>query len=164
MKGQDMNKGFDYFSNTDRKSTIQMLLAVFFIVWIIAIACSFFAGKNIIVYAVIAFVPYIAMKIYKSNHDPFHNIEEGIQKLDPEYYNVLLNNISKIIDINKLTNQQQRKSIFWGALIKDNNNSIDKQIATYRQNVKRILNSEMTVLFVWFVTIFILVFVYYNMR
>jgi multidrug efflux pump subunit AcrB len=155
-----MNKGFDYFSSTDRKSSTQTLLYVFFIAWVIAIVCSFLFGKNIIVYAAIAFIPYIAMKVYSSKHNPFHNIEEGIQKIDPEYYNSLLKQISKTIDIKKLTNQQQRKSIFWGALIKDNKNSIDKQIATYRQNVKRIFNSEMTVLLIWFATIFVLVFVY----
>ena len=159
-----MDKGFDYFSSADRKSDTKRLLKVFLIVWVIAIVCSFILGKNILVYAVIAFIPYIPIRRYRAKHDPFHNIEEGVKKINPEYYSRLVKQASKNYDFNNLKKQEQRNNIFWVTLLHDNRENVDRQIEIYKQNVKRVFDTGSLALGLWFITMFLLVFVYFITR
>ena len=159
-----MNKGFDYFSNKDCNAFFRQYLIVFLLFYIMAIIFSILAGNKIFMYISTAIIPYLIIKRYEYMHKPLLDIEQGIKKIDCEYYNTLLNQLSKTIGTHKIKNEQQRKNIFLSILGQDNKDNVDERILTYKKNVSKLYATISTTLFILFFTFFVLLFAYASMK
>jgi hypothetical protein len=160
-----MKKGFEFWVSTDISAFLKKYWVTYGVAYLVAVILTIVTG-NPFVFFVVGLVPCPIIWIYRSIHDPLHNIEDSILKCDPEFYNSLLLDITRIQVVRILTSENRyRKARFFSAVKKFSERHRNQSILKFIRNNERINQSGMFSLAIWsFTFVFFLFALYFKQQ
>jgi sensor histidine kinase YesM len=158
-----MKKGFDFWTSNDISSFLKKYWVIYFTFFLLAIWLTV-VTKNPFVFLVVGFLPCPIIWVYRIVHKPFYKFEESIEKVAPEFYEMLKQHSSKLLSIKIATSELKHKQkVMQAALLNWRDDNIDPHIKIFIKNIRRVNQSGMISLLIWFLTFIIFVFIVFFM-
>jgi len=124
-----MKNNFEYWIKNDASRFLKIHWLQYAIFYLLAIWLSL-RSRNLSVFIVIGFIPYLMILIFRSSHNPFRWIEDGIKKYNAPLYEHLSSRISE-----KLRKQPQHRAFpIYGLLLTESESELDTNLLAFKKN------------------------------
>lgn len=156
-----MTKGFYFWCDKNIGSYIWLFWIVAISFFAIGVVLSFIFNRNVIIFLVIAIIPYLFAAGYRRIHGLHDDLEDGLESIDPAFYQKLVETSSKAPGIRIGTKEETyRRAQLFSELMKWHNSDIDQRILRYIRNA-RLMNSAAAFSFsAWYIG-GVLLFIYF---
>jgi hypothetical protein len=142
-----MKNNFEYWIKNDARRFLTFHWIQYALFSLLAIWLSL-RSRNLFVYFVMGFLPYLVILIFRWTHNPFRWLEDGIKK-----YNVTIyERFSKQITEKHARLPQQRAPSMYGLLIRAPESQLDSNLLAFKINYRRINLHADSSLSLWFFT------------